>query len=58
MAGGRNIRLNTDTGFLKLIAILTMAIDHTGAAILPQVPILRVIGRIAFPIFCYSLAVG
>ena len=58
MAGGRNIRLNTDTGFLKLIAILTMAIDHVGAALLPQVPILRVIGRIAFPIFAYTLAVG
>ncbi len=58
MAGGRTVRLNTDTGFLKLIAILTMAIDHVGAAILPQYPILRVIGRIAFPIFAYSLAVG
>ena len=58
MAGGRNVRLNTDTGFLKLVAIITMAIDHTGAALLPQYPILRVIGRIAFPIFAYSLAVG
>jgi len=58
MAGGRNVRLNTDTGFLKLVAIITMAIDHTGAAILPQYPILRVIGRIAFPIFAYSMAVG
>jgi len=58
MAGGRTIKLNTDTGFLKLIAIITMAIDHTGAAILPQYPVLRVIGRIAFPIFCYCLAVG
>ena len=58
MAGGRTVRLNTDTGFLKLIAILTMAIDHTGAAILPQVPVLRIIGRIAFPIFAYCLAVG
>ncbi len=58
MAGGRSVKLNTDTGFLKLIAITTMAIDHVGAAILPQYPILRVIGRVAFPIFAYSLAVG
>ncbi len=58
MAGGRTVRLNTDTGFLKLIAIITMAVDHTGAAILPQYPWLRIIGRIAFPIFAYSLAVG
>jgi hypothetical protein len=52
------IRLNTDTGFLKLIAIVTMTIDHVGAALLPQYPILRIIGRLAFPIFAYCLTVG
>lgn len=58
MAGGRGVKLNTDTGFIKLIAILTMATDHVGAALFPQYPILRVIGRVAFPIFAYSLAAG
>jgi hypothetical protein len=58
MAGGQSVKLNTDTGFLKLIAIITMAIDHAGAALFPQYPVMRIIGRIAFPIFAYSLAVG
>lgn len=56
---------------LKLIAIITMFIDHVGAAILEQLPtfytdvtiyrtdlVLRYIGRIAFPIFCFLLVEG
>lgn len=35
-----------------------MVIDHIGAVMLPQYPILRIIGRIAFPIFAYQLTVG
>lgn len=44
--------------WLKLIACVTMLIDHVGAALLPQYIILRVIGRIAFPIYCFLLAEG
>ena len=54
----RNLNLSTDTGFLKLIAIITMVIDHAGKMFFPQYPFLRIIGRIAFPIFCYCLTVG
>ncbi len=54
----RNIRLNRDTGLLKLVAIVTMFIDHLGAAIFPQYRVMRYIGRIAFPIFAYCIAVG
>lgn len=43
---------------LKLIAIITMTIDHLGAIIFTQNVILRVIGRIAFPIFSYLLVLG
>jgi len=43
---------------LKLVAIVTMTIDHIGAILLPQVTWLRIIGRIAFPIFAYQLAAG
>ena len=43
---------------LKLIAIITMTIDHVGAVIFPDYQILRIIGRIAFPIFAYCIAVG
>lgn len=57
---------------LKMIAIITMLIDHIGAAVLARLLIagvgseltyqvylvLRTIGRIAFPIFCFLLVEG
>lgn len=48
--------------FLKLIAIITMLIDHIGHVLMPHTSdayiMMKVIGRIAFPIFAYSIAVG
>lgn len=49
---------NTRNDFLKLIAVLTMAIDHTGYIFSPEHPIFRCIGRIAFPIFAYYISEG
>ena len=46
------------TFWLKMIAIITMAIDHIGAIFFPQYIILRMIGRIAFPIFAFLLVEG
>ncbi len=47
------------SGFaLKIIAILSMTIDHTGCILFPDNLTLRVIGRIAFPIYCYLIAEG
>lgn len=43
---------------LKCIAMICMLIDHTGAVLFPQYRILRVIGRIAFPIYCFLLVEG
>lgn len=43
---------------LKIIACLTMLMDHVGAVLLPQYHWLRGVGRIAFPIFCFLLAEG
>lgn len=43
---------------LKLIAIITMLIDHIGAVLYPEIRWLRLIGRIAFPIFPYFVAEG
>ena len=43
---------------LKLLAMLTMTIDHIGAILLPQYRFLRVIGRLAMPIYAYMIAEG
>lgn len=43
---------------LKLIAMVTMFIDHLGYLFFPEMTILRTIGRIAFPIFAYQIAIG
>ena len=61
----------TGTG-LKLIAVITMLIDHIGAGIIKYnelgyisiigdmdlYTLLRAIGRMAFPIYCYMLVEG
>ena len=43
---------------LKLIAVISMTIDHIGAVFFPQFLFLRLIGRISFPIFAYHIALG
>lgn len=46
---------------LKTIAIICMLIDHTAAVLLYQsagYEVLRLIGRLAFPIFCFLLTQG
>lgn len=43
---------------LKVLACVFMLIDHIGYILLPQFEILRVIGRLAFPLFAYFIAEG
>ena len=61
-----------DGSWLKLLAVVTMFIDHAALILLPCLPILRTplfagytlysllrkVGRLAFPLFCFLLAEG
>ena len=56
--------METKSGFiitrnqLKIIAAAAMLIDHIGAEFFPEYMILRIIGRIAFPIFSFAVFEG
>ena len=43
---------------LKLLALLAMTCDHVGLQLLPRFIILRIIGRLAAPLFAYMIAEG
>lgn len=43
---------------LKILAMIAMTCDHVGLQLLPQYPILRIIGRLALPIYAYMIAEG
>ena len=49
---------NENTGLIKLIAIACMIVDHVSVAFFPKVYEMRLIGRIAFPLFAWCLCVG
>ncbi len=43
---------------IKIIAIFSMLIDHIGLFLFPEVFFLRIIGRLAFPLFAWLIANG
>ncbi|MDF2593180.1 MAG: conjugal transfer protein TraX [Clostridia bacterium] len=43
---------------LKLLALATMLVDHIGYMYFPNEMLFRIIGRLAFPIFAYQIALG
>ena len=43
---------------LKLLALLSMTLDHIGVQLFPQATFLRIAGRIALPLFAYMIAEG
>ena len=43
---------------LKLIALVTMTLDHIGMILYPWVTWYRIVGRLAFPIFAFMIAEG
>ena len=49
---------NTNTSRLKWIALIFMFLDHAGKMCFPGAPEMRILGRIAFPLYCWCLVVG
>lgn len=43
---------------LKILALIAMTCDHVGKLLLPELTVLQMIGRLAFPIFAYMIAEG
>ncbi len=55
---GEEYSFGLSTTGLKLIAIISMLIDHMGYVLFPNLIFMRAIGRLAFPIFCFTLVEG
>lgn len=49
---------STSTGALKILALIFMFVDHAGKMLFPTVLEMRMLGRIAFPLYCWCLVVG
>ena len=49
---------NLATGLLKLIALAFMLIDHSGKVLFSNCQEMRILGRIAFPIYVWCMIVG
>ncbi len=43
---------------LKLIALITMVIDHIGYLLFPQITLFRIIGRLSFPLYAFLIGEG
>lgn len=43
---------------IKIIAFLTMFIDHIGVILFPDIIIYRIIGRLSFPLFAWGIVKG
>ena len=43
---------------LKILALIAMTFDHIGYHLLPQYLVLRIVGRLAMPIFAWMIAEG
>lgn len=58
LKSSRSIAGNPNTTLLKLIALVFMFIDHAGKMCFSSVPEMRMLGRLAFPLYCWCLVVG
>lgn len=55
---GKNGKFSLSGTALKWIALVSMTIDHIGYILFPDITVLRIIGRLAYPIFAYFIAEG
>lgn len=58
MKNKKTEKRSTKDDSLKLIGVMAMLVDHVGMIFFPQITFLRIVGRIAFPIFAYYLVQG
>ena len=49
---------NTATGWLKVLALVLMFIDHAGKVLFNNMQEMRILGRIAFPLYVWCMIVG
>ena len=49
---------NTDTSLLKMLALIFMLTDHLGKNVFPGIPEMRIIGRMALPLYAWCMVVG
>ena len=52
------VKLDLGRDFLKVLAIVTMTIDHVATLLYPDLQFLKIIGRLAFPLFAYLMVLG
>lgn len=50
--------LSINATVMKLIALIAMTVDHIGYFILPEMAELRIVSRLAYPIFAYMIVEG
>ena len=43
---------------LKMIGAAAMLVDHVGLMFFPEITLLRILGRLAYPIFAFMIAEG
>ena len=55
---GRAPAGNTATGWLKVLALVFMFIDHAGKVLFNNMQEMRILGRIAFPLYVWCMIVG
>ena len=49
---------NTATGWLKVLALVIMFMDHAGKVLFNNMQEMRILGRIAFPLYVWCMIVG